>query len=251
MSKSLDLRLLGNIEIYRDGRPATDLRVVKARALLSYLVVTGRTQPRLTLAVLLWGELPEAQALGNLTKALGALRHTLADHLIITRQTIAFNRARDYRLDVETFEARLADGSVDRLQEAVQLYRGDFLEGFYVHGAPEFENWLLAQRARLHDAMLKALHTLSTHFAGQGKAESAQAINYTTQLLRLEPWREEAHCLLMRLLALSGQRGAALAQYKTCCQVLNKELGVEPGLESAKAGAVVVTHEGMGSMAYS
>jgi DNA-binding SARP family transcriptional activator len=114
--------------------------------------------------------MPEAKARMNLSQALSHLRRLFGDHLSITRQTVAFNRESDYWLDVAVFEARVndtsGDASITALQEAVQLYRGDFLDGLYVRNAPEFEMWILAQRARLREPALQALHTLAVHHAG-------------------------------------------------------------------------------------
>jgi predicted ATPase/DNA-binding SARP family transcriptional activator len=235
MSEKLELTLLGHIEIRRDGIPVTDI-TGKTLALLSYLAVTGRPHTRSALAGLLWDGMPEAKARGNLSKALSILRSSFGEHLSITRQTVAFECEADYWLDVEAFEARVqavpTEQNIDQLQEAVQLYQGDFLDGFYVRHALEFEEWVLAQRAQLRESVLRALHTLAAHSAEKGEVGWATAIDYTNRLLRLEPWREEAHRQMMRMLALNGQRGAALAQYKTCRQVLGEELGVEPGPET-------------------
>jgi len=236
MPKKLELALLGNVEIRRDGLPVTDFKSSKAQALLCYLVVTDQPHTRPALAGLLWGDMPEAKARMNLSQALSHLRRLGGDHLSITRQTVAFNRESDYWLDVDVFEARVNDTSGDAritaLQEAVQLYRGDFLDGLYVRNAPEFEMWILAQRARLRELALQALHMLVVHHAGQGEAGRATAIDYTTRLLTLEPWQEEAHRLMMRLLALSGRRSASLVQYERCRQILAEELGVEPAVET-------------------
>jgi adenylate cyclase len=232
MSKRLELALLGDIEIRHGGTPVTQHIVGKTLALLCYLAVTGRPHTRSALAGLLWGGMPESKARGNLSKALSTLRRCFGENLIITRQTVSFEREGDCWLDVQAFEAAVSGVDIERLQEAVGLYQGDFMEGFYLRDALEFEHWLLAQRARLHELALKALHTLAVHIAEEGAAGRATAIDYTARLLRLEPWREEAHRRMMRLLALHGQRGAALAQYETCCQVLADELGVEPGPET-------------------
>jgi DNA-binding SARP family transcriptional activator/tetratricopeptide (TPR) repeat protein len=232
MKGELQLALLGNLEIYRDGVPLTGLRSSKAQALLCFLAMTGRPHLRPTLAGLLWGELPEVNARGNLRKAVADLRRLLAPHLQISRQAIAFDRDSPYWLDVERFEAKVGGAATEvaigELQEAVELYRGDFLEGFYVRQAPAFEEWMLAQQARLRELAEQALHTLVVHHTRQGEAGFAPAIHYTTRLLHLDPWREEAHRQLMLLLAHSGQRGAALAQYQACRRTLAEELGVEP-----------------------
>ncbi|MBV7328144.1 AAA family ATPase [Chloroflexi bacterium TSY] len=234
MDGNLRLVLLGNPEIRQDDISVTSSMSSKALALLCYLAMTECSHARATLATLLWGDMPEATARTNLRKALAHLRRSVGAHLKITRQAVAFNQENAYWLDVADFEAKVGDASatadIQLLQEAVELYRGDFLEGFYVRNAPGFETWSLTERARLRESALRALHTLASHHAQQG--DPIQAIDYTRRLLALEPWWEEAHRQLMLLLVLNGQRGAALAQYETCCQVLDKEFAVQPDKET-------------------
>jgi len=236
MPEMLELVLLGAPEIRCDGAPVTALKSSKAQALLCYLAVTGQPHTRAALAGLLWGDMPEAKARMNLSQALSTLRRFFADHLTITRQTVAFERSSDARLDVDIFEGRVrgrrSASNIPTLQEAVELYRGDFLDGLHVRDAPEFEVWVLGQRAHLRELALQALRRLAIHYAGQGEAGWPAAIEYTTRLLTLEPWQEEAHRELMRLLALSGQRSAALVQYEHCRQILADELDVEPAAET-------------------
>lgn len=224
---TLELRFLGGLTIHREDQPLMALKSQKGQALLCYLAMTGKAHARSVLAGLLWPEMPEDKALMNLRAVLNKLNDHLAPHLAITRQTIAWNPATSYWLDVAEFEAGLAvKEDIGRLQTAVALYQGDFLEGFDLDDAPQFEGWVLGQRARLREAALTALHHLVTHFASKGTSD--MAIAYVRQLLTIEPWREEAHRDLMRLLALSGQRSAALVQFETSRRILAEELGVEP-----------------------
>jgi adenylate cyclase len=239
MTEELQLALLGNVEVRRAGVPITGLDSGKTLALLCYLAVTGRPHLRPTLAGLLWGEMPEANAHNNLRKTLSKLRPLVGSHLSVTRQAVAFNQDSPYWLDVDVFESvarctATVPAEVQQLQEAVALYRGDFMEGFYVRQAPAFEEWVLAQRARLRELALQGLHTLAAYHTRRGESGHAAGIDYTTRLLALDPWREEAHQQLMLLLAHSGQRSAALAQYETCCRLLAEELGVEPGEQTTR-----------------
>ena len=169
MAEELQLKLLGNLEIRRSGSLVTGFTSNKVQALLCYLAVTGRPHLRPVLAGLLWGESPEASALNGLRQALTNLRQLVGPHVSITREDVAFNLELPYQLDVRAFEARVAGACVQDtqagsgikgLEEAVALYRGDFLEGFYVHHAPGFEEWALAQRARLHELAVQAMHAL-------------------------------------------------------------------------------------------
>ncbi len=234
MAEELRLEVLGGLRITRGGAPV-DFVSSKAPALLVYLAVTGRLHYRAALAALLWSEHPEEDARRNLRVVLANLRQTLAPHLLITREAIAFDRAGDYWLDVDQFEAALqAESPVDvsRLQAAVRLYRGDFLEGFYVREAPAFDEWATAQRERLRQLALNALHELVSYHTDQH--EYAAGLDACTRLLGLDPWREDAHRQLMMLLALSGQQSAALAQYDACRRVLEAELGAEPSEETTR-----------------
>jgi len=203
---------------------------VKAQALLFYLAATGRPHSRDTLAGLLWGDMPEAQAAKNLRNALSNLKALAGAHLNIARDEVSFNRESEYWLDVEIFLAALSDPADQKdlrvLHNAVELYQGDFLEGFYVDDSLALDEWMAGRRSLLKGLMLQALHTLVVRHLE--RAEHAAGIDYANRLLVLEPWREETHRHLMILLARSRQRSAALAQFETCRKVLTAELGVEP-----------------------
>jgi WD40 repeat protein len=86
------------------------------------------------------------------------------------------------------------------------------------------------RREQLQREVIACLGQLAEYFALQGQYD--QALVHARRQVELEPWLEEGHRHVMRLLALDGQRGAALAQYETCCAMLEKELGVEPGVET-------------------
>ena len=234
----LSLSLLGPFQVTLDGQPVTGFKSNKVRALLAYLAVEAdRPHRREVLAGLLWPDWPDRDALNNLRYALSNLRRVIGDRtaeppfLLITRDTLQFNVASDYWLDVTAFTEMVEvdkthPSAIDQLQQAVALYRGSFLEGFSVGDSPAFEEWALFTRERLGRQMSSALHRLSATYEQQGEYEKAQACAW--RQVELEPWDEAAHQQLMRTLALSGQRSAALAQYETCRRLLAEELGVEP-----------------------
>ncbi len=234
MTVDLRLETLGTLRVARGAETLTGFVSSKAPALLCYLAVTGRPHARSALAALLWTEMPEEDARRSLRVVLVNLRQALAPHLHITRETIAFDRTRPYWVDVERFEvalhgpedARDSAPDVERLRAAVALYRGDFLEGFYARDAPAFEEWTTVQRERLRHRATHALHTLVDAYTARG--DYAAGIDACLRLLALDPWREDAHRRLIRLLALSGQRDAALQRYERTRRILADELGVEP-----------------------
>ncbi|MBM4459670.1 MAG: hypothetical protein FJ011_18230 [Chloroflexi bacterium] len=237
MAQELEIHLFGGLRITLNGVPQTDFMSQKVPALLAYLALNAGPQRRDDLAALLWGELPDSDARNNLRQALANLRRALDAHLHITRETAELRPDTVRLLDVSVFEDGLrlpADlppaVRCARLEDAAALYRGDFLTGFFVRDAPAFEEWMLAQRARFRELALHALHTLAQLHLDAGRFD--RAISAATRLLALDSWREETHRQLMLALARTGQRSAALAQYKRCRRLLAEELDVEPSAET-------------------
>ena len=242
----ISLGVLGSFQFLIDDTPVTKLESDKVFALLAFLVVEAdRPHRRESLAGLLWPDYPEQTARHNLRQALLNLRLMLGDHsatppyLLISRDTIQFNRASDFSLDLAQFNTIFStceenrsrcieDCSIRaaRLEEMVKLYRGEFLQQFFLADSAGFEEWALVQRESLHQYVLDAYRYLANYYELHGDFQAAR--RHALHQLELDPWREEAHCQLMRALALDGQRSAALAQYETCRRVLAEELGVEP-----------------------
>ncbi len=240
MPSTLRIRLLGGLAIAVDDAPLSNFLSAKAPALLAYLAVTRRAHSRDTLAALLWGDLPDVDAKNNLRQVLANLKKTLEPFLEIQRDTVELKRAQA-AADVWEFEklepslvesdsSALTPEQIAARQALAALYQGEFLAGFYVRDAPEFEEWVVTQRARWHDLAVSAYENLTHAFAARGAY--ANAMQYARHLLTLDPWREEAHRHLMLLYARTGQRSAALAQYETCRRVLRDEMGVEPSAET-------------------
>jgi DNA-binding SARP family transcriptional activator len=243
----LAISLFGHFQVTLDSEEISDFRYDKVRALLAYLAVY-HNQPfrRQSLAALLWPDVSHQSAFSNLRNAIYYLRNALegshrpasnsGDFLMVGKGTLQFRKTENLQLDVAEFEKLLAlefDSNlkssrqirISNLEAAVALYDGGFLDGFYVD-SPAFEEWLLFERHRLKESMLTALDSLATFHEDAGDLIKAQ--HYIRWQLRLEPYRETAHQCLMRVLALGGQRGAAMDQYNSCRHILAQELGVAP-----------------------
>ncbi len=166
----LSLALLGPFQVKLDGAPITGLESDKVRALLAYLAVEAdRPHRRAALAGLLWSERPERAAHLSLNQALSNLRQAIGDRtapapvLRITPETIQWNTASDYDLDVAAFSDGLSacaqhphrhpatcTACARRLQQATALYRGSLLDQFFLRDSAAFEEWALLTRERLH-----------------------------------------------------------------------------------------------------
>ena len=187
---------------------------------------------------LLWPDWPEPSASTNLRNALSNLRKAIGDReaaspvLLVDRETIQFNPAGDAWVDVHAFRALTARTAARRTPG-----RRDRALPRPVPGRlqPEGQRGLrgvgaAATREQLERRCLAALARLAEQHEAAG--DLAKACEVAWRAVDLAPWQEEGHRRLMRLLAFSGQRSAALTQYETCRHVLERELGVEPAAET-------------------
>ncbi|HKZ54201.1 MAG TPA: AAA family ATPase [Anaerolineales bacterium] len=239
----LKLLLLGPPQVLLSDSSVTfDTR--KATALLAYLAVNGHPQRRETLASLFWPEADESRARAALRRTLSVLGKGLSgEWLQAERETIQLGRRGELSLDVDSFrlllgaprnDAHPPDEVCDRclpsLEEAADLYRGDFLAGFTLRDAPEFDEWQFFQAEALRAELAGALANLAQGYAAHAQWE--RAIGHGRRWLALDPLDEAAHRMLMRLYAWSNQRTAALRQYQRCADILDEELGVPPSPET-------------------
>ena len=246
--------LLGGCEIQLP-EGSVRLESAKTRALLVYLVLNPGPQERHKLIGLLWGDFPEANARRNLRRALWNLRKELNNPelppvILADRETVAINDQTPFWVDVGVFQEACTQLSqissqpspsdstgqapssptLEQLRPLIDLYQGDFLDGFYVDNAPAFEDWVFLERERTRVLALNAIQHLAEEY--ESSNQNSNALHYARRLVSIEPLREESHRQIMRLLALNDQRNAALAQYRTCRQLLAEELEVEPSDET-------------------
>ncbi len=242
----LQLALLGPPRVERDSAPIqVDTR--KAIALLAYLALAGESgaaHGRDSLAALFWPDVDQPRAHGALRRTLSALNKALGGWLRIERDLIAFERDADAHLDVDEFNARLAEtrthghppgevcpACLGLLAAAAALYHDDFMAGFSLRDSPGFDDWQFFQAEACRRQLASALERLVgglPRFGADPAEARQQAITYARRWLALDPLHEPAHRQLMLLYAWTGQRTAALRQYRECVRILNDELGVEP-----------------------
>src|SRR5690606_6701493 len=167
----------------------------KVRALLAYLAVeAGRPHRRAHLCDLLWPDLPERSARRNLTQALTVLRRALGEAgtgtlggaeapawLLTTSETVQLRDQPGLTVDAAAFAALLGEAErhahrgwatcslcAGRLDEALALYRGDFLSQLFLADSAPFEEWALVWREQLRQRALTALERLAQHAEWRG-----------------------------------------------------------------------------------
>ncbi len=251
MTSKLEIQTLGGLSIKVDGTAVSNFVSRKAEALLVYLACYPRPHARETLAALLWDDLSQQRSLANLSVLLSSLRKQLDAFLDSSRHEIGILEGSDFVVDaVQMAEAvaavsyrqELTRSTAVHLADAIDLYQGPFLAGFYVRQASGFSEWAILEQERLQQLAVRGMNLLVDFY--RTRRQYAQGTDLGLRLVNLDPLREESHRHLMRLWALSGQRHAALEQYQTCRTILDEELGVEPAEETTalwqqiKSGAI-------------
>src|SRR5215831_20660442 len=207
MSK-LRLTLLGSFEARTDSGLLLAFPRKKAQMLLAYLAMHPKqTHLRDKLATLLWDDTPAEQARLSLRQTLFAIRQVFPlDPTLVDGDGVAF-AADAVTVDVTEFEEVAGSPDPDELERAVALYQGDLLAGISP-GSAQFEEWLRAERERLHELALDVFAKLLGHRMKLDAIEPA--IQTALRLLSLDPLQEVTHRALMRLYARQGRRAAAL-----------------------------------------
>lgn len=243
MNQRLELYLFGGLQIRYNEQWVTDLVSRKVEALLAYVACSQRPYPREVLADLFWGNRLQNRAGGNLRVALNSLREKVGPFIIADRYTVAVSQQFDLWVDVLTFEQLLRPFTqwqngrhelpapmATAMEQALALYRGEFVEGVFLRDAPLFDDWVRVERERLHILATKAIQALSLHYLAT--RQHALGINAVERWLHFDLLNEEAHRTLMLLLMREGHYSAALQHYERLAKLFQDELGDTPSPET-------------------
>lgn len=226
------------------GREEIHFHRLKMYALLTYLAFSKHQFHRDVIADLLWPE-------SDLSHSRSSLRVVLSDlHKIIDPVTLPVTRdivgpldlnrlyidieefqsaAARFRMSRRTGNLKFSDSPVSEtelLEKAVSLYRDDFMSGFSLKNCPQFSDWQFQQRDHLQREMRYCLKNLADLYERTGEFE--KSISICLRLVSMDNLNEDAHCALMRLYAYSGQKNAAISQYRKCEKILHEEIGLCP-----------------------
>lgn len=235
----LRVSLFGGVQITWLGDAKVIHLTPTIQLLLAYLLLNRhRTYPRDVLATLFWGEKSQEKARNSLKTAIWRLNKELVSpeedenkYLITTQMgDVGFNRHSDYWLDVSVFEEQAlqtlatpfieaTEASIKALEDTLQLYSGELLEGVY-------EEWAVRERERLHLLYISSLTYLFNYYRHHHVHE--MCLVFGERILQVDPLREDLHREIMQIYLESGQRPLALRQYKICRKYLADELNIEP-----------------------
>lgn len=247
-----EYRCLGPVSLHADGRKLA-FRTRKQMALFT-LFVRRQDQPqsRDWLIDLLWSEDDLGRARHSLSQSTSLINKVLGCEAVTvpSKDELLLRRGLIWA-DVAEFERCAAQ---HRQQDARALWRGNLLEGLWIHGAPNFERWLEAERRRLLETMRRALHELLVTSRTEGDWEQMRSV--AESLLDLDGLDEAAMLAQLVALTLLGDRTLALRRYTAFEAKLLEELGAEPGPEmrewakrqrrGAKGGAAAEDAAGSG-----
>jgi len=210
----------------------------QVRILLYYLASYPNAVPQERLHYLLWNDKPEAVCRRNMSHLLTHARSSLPDkNALVVKDSLVMLDPQSIWCDVVEFKNLIhssqKDDSLDIFKQAIEYYRGPFLDGLQFSDEPEFENLIELERFTLERNYLNLLHKLIMAEKQDENYESA--IEYAYQYLAKDNMAEEIHRQLIMLFGLTGNREWALKQYKICEEVLRSELQTEPSMKTRLA----------------
>lgn len=228
---SLKIHLLGTPQILIDRKEASVTRR-KSRALVYYLASQEAPLLREQLLSVFWADLPRATALQTLRTSLHGLRRVLGDWMVIEADRVSL--AASVWVDGRDFEKRLNifPQEPELLAQAMELYRGEFLEGFTLSGVQPFEDWLTVNREQYRRLAVRGWSALAADHENRG--EFRQALDWLERALSADRLQEDLQRDAIRLLYLAGDRPGAVRRYDELRRLLDEEMGVPPMIETRR-----------------
>jgi|GEM_PF-6882963 len=227
----LKLYFFGGFRIRDAQERPLELTGKKGSAIIAYLSrCPGMTATREKLADLLWSDSDSEHSRNSLRQALSVLRQDLsstgADILHSNKDTIGLN-AESIDSDAAVLETAQSARSGGLLEEAISVYTGPFLDGFF-SGSSAFEDWAAGEREKFLNLAIGSLEKLAR------LVDVEKGLAIARRLVAMEPTREASYRLEMELLALAGQRDRAIRTFEACRSMLQKEFGVDVSPETRK-----------------
>jgi TolB-like protein/DNA-binding SARP family transcriptional activator len=236
----IELRTFGTLDLRgSDGR---EFRAVLAQpkrlALLAYLAAAAPGGPgastfhrRDTLLALFWPDQDVTRARAALSRAVHYLRASLGEGVVLSLGDEELGVDPDrLSCDATRFRKELSKG---RLAEALELYRGDFVERFFLSDLPELDRWIESERRRFRDSAAGAARSLSK--SAESSGDLAMALHWARQASSYAPYDEPDARRVLLLLGRLGDRGSALEFFERFARRLRSDLELDPSPETVAA----------------
>lgn len=225
----ISVRTLGPADVHVDGDDMPSaLRWQKHLGLLVYLAHSPkRTRSREHLIGLLWPDKDDKAARHSLREALRSIRQHLGDAGLDTSGAAVRLTNDQVQLDTTQLESLTEE---DRWLDAAELIGGEFMEGFAIPGATDFEDWLTTERRIWQQRSVDVLVQAAREELNTGRPDHAQ--QYAQRAMHLDPTSDVAVQMLIQIAALEGNRAGALNAYDTFAARLEEQLGLEPSEET-------------------
>lgn len=223
------IQLLGHPVITQSGK-SVNLSRRKSRALVFYTAAHAQPVSREDLLQLFWPDLPRSSALQTLRTSLYSVRQVLGDAIL--SDAIFISLASQVRVDISEFLSGVdqIDADIPTLEQALSLYTGEFLQGFYLPESGSFENWLSMERERFRQKALRGFSRLAGLY--KNIQDYPAAINSLNRALFIQPLQEDLQRERILLHHLAGDRPGAIQRYDELRKLLDQELGVPPMAET-------------------
>ncbi|HSK70947.1 MAG TPA: tetratricopeptide repeat protein, partial [Pyrinomonadaceae bacterium] len=243
----LTVKVLGFVEIYRDPSKqfAPDAWTTRrARDIFCYIATSKhRRVEKDVLIDTFWrdDDLETIEknfhpTISHIRKALNSRQSFKQKFLIFRDGAYQLNPELSYTIDTEDFENFIAEAEKakrendtesfrENLEAAHGLYRGEYMEGVYDDWAEERRHYYTEQYNRILNALAKLAY---------GEKKWSNALKFAGDILKADPYREDAHRLIMKVFAAQGKRAKVKEQFETLQQLLKTELGVAPAPETRR-----------------
>lgn len=219
MTGTLEARFLGTPVIIKDGQEVF-FSYNKVNALVYYVLVRG-TAMRDELSGILWADRPDHIAKKNLRNAIYEAKKVLGSDIFISprKAVIKLNPEAVCQIDVNIFRSDP--------ENHIDLYKGDFLQGFYIKDSGEYEDWYLAERAHLREIYLEAVETQLWKARHEGRLGAVE--KYARILITNDPYEEEVYRLLLQVYGEQGKVQQAIRLYEEMKKRFAEDLLTVPG----------------------
>lgn len=234
--QQLSIILFGTPQL-RLGHELLELVRRKNRALIYYLAAHPHPLSRDALLAFFWPDHERAAAQRILRTMVYELRKQLSKSLRVEDEILAV----DAFVDVRQFETALAARNPDlaSLSQALELYRGDFLHGFSLPEAPQFDDWIASEQERYRLLAVRGLEQLAQRY--ESRRDFTTALETLDRALAFDPLRENLQRSALRLHYLNGDRASAIRRYESLRKLLDEEMGVPPMPETRAVYDAIVT----------